>query len=117
MVFVYVLLTVLLFYGAIDLLLRAVFAVLFSSEKLAQCHAVFVSGNRTDVENVMFRLQTQRMFLPRERLTSMVVDCGLDEESRVLFERLCEENAVEFCTKEEFVKLAENGLQPADKLL
>ncbi len=117
MIFVYVLLTVLLFYGAIDLLLRAVFAVWFSADKPTQCHAVFVSGERTDIETVILRIQMQRFFLPKGAVEWLVVDCGLDEEDRALFARFCGENGIRFCSEEEFVKLAENGLQPVDKLL
>ncbi len=110
MIFVYVLVTVLLFYGTIDLLLRAVYAVLFSADKLTQYHAVFVSRCGSDAQNILFRIKLQRFFLPKGS-PPILVDCGLDEKDRLLFERLCEENAVTFCCREEFLKLTDDGLQ------
>ncbi len=113
----YVLLTVFLFYGVIDLLMRGVFAVLSVGDNLTQYHAVFVGGDRVDVETVFIRIQMQRFFSPCKSAVTMVVDCGLTEDARILFSRLCREANMIFCSREEFIKLTENGLHSLDKLI
>lgn len=110
-----VLVTALLCYGTIDLLLRAVYAVLFFGEKTKRCLVFFLTEPK-DLESVVLRIQFERFFLPKEPFW-VVVDDGVGEEERPFCAQFCEQKGVFFCSREEFIKLAENGLHSADKLL
>lgn len=115
MFFVYVLAAALLCYGTIDLLLRVVYTVLFFGEKRERCHVFFLMEQK-EIESIVLRIQFQRFFLPKESRW-IVVDCRSGAKKEPLAISFCGEKDISCCSWEEFIKLTENSLQPAEKLL
>lgn len=97
-------------YGLCDLVGRLAFRLLFPKNRHRYL-LVPLCGAQSDVEYTARDLSAAHRFFPSQRAEPLLLDCGLDEESRQLAVRVCEELGMLLCCREDLCEILTEGLQ------
>lgn len=103
-------------YGLSELIARVAFRLLFP-KKGRDCWVVALCGRPEDAEYTVRRLSIQRRLSLTDAADAVILDCGMDEQSRESVMRLCGETSSRLYTAEEFCKMLSAGLQESEEVV
>ncbi len=98
-------------YGVADIIGRLAFRLLFSKKGGQQYLLVPLSGEQRDAEYIVRRLSATHRFFPSGAVRPLLVDCGMDAQSREVTGRVCAELQLSVCPQEELPEILSSGLQ------
>ncbi len=99
-------------YGCAELIRRAVLRILAPTKDCAGVLVIPVSGHRDDIEYVIRSAAAQCGWSRRQGRRALLLDKGMDEETRRIAEAICREvEVVSLCREEKIQEIAAGGLQ------
>lgn len=107
---------ILAIYGLMDLIERLAFWVLFPKGERGY-RVIPLAGRCDGVEYIARRIEAERRLHAFKNDPVLLVDCGLEEESRRLALRVCEQLQLRFCEGEKFGEMLTAGLQEKENVL